>query len=85
MYRVVRVAHNSLEREMKFTYTEHKKHTSHQCTNVDECQSPTHKSYTADTVIFVCNTDGISEADKLFQAATGKDPTKTFNIGCTVG
>lgn len=70
---------------MKFTYTKHEKHPPHQCTNVDECKSPTHKSYTADKVIFICNADGILAADKLFQAATGENPIKIFSIGCTIG
>ncbi|HPL92898.1 MAG TPA: hypothetical protein PLB38_01280 [bacterium] len=36
-------------------------------------------------VIFECDAKGILEADELYKKATGKDPAKQSDVGCTVG
>jgi hypothetical protein len=35
-------------------------------------------------VIFECVASGILEADKMYEAATGKNPEKQNHVGCSV-
>lgn len=35
-------------------------------------------------VIFQCQAEGILEADKKYEEATGKDPEKQCHVGCEI-
>lgn len=42
------------------------------------------KDYTKTSIVFECEAELITEADKLYQEKFGKDPTKNKNIGCVI-
>lgn len=44
----------------------------------------TYTDYKTKEVVFQCKSETISEADLLYEKATGKNPSKQSHIGCSI-
>ena len=44
----------------------------------------TYREYSTRNIVFECVTTNIIEADKMYREATGKNPEKQNNIGCSI-